>query len=344
MRLRRVGSSGSTTTGDVGQAGLLVEDHVGHEAGGAREPPHLLHAGVRRLRRLLRDLDAVLPRAARLPHRAELVDAAERRLVAAGDEPRADAPGVDARALLLEARDQVLVEVVARDDLRRLRGRPRRGSSAPRCSGRRGRRSRGGCRSARARARAGAGPPRPRAGRRRACRRCPRGRRSCWAAPAPRPRRPRAPMSKAMTQLWACVPAHRQAEEAPGEHVRGRRDAAHVGRARGAEAAVGALRPPQAEVDHLVAPRGEADPRGLGRDQRLEVDEVEERRLDELRVEDRPPHADEGLVGEHDRALGHRVDVAAQAQLAELAQEGGVEERPAVVARGGRPGRRRPRP
>ena len=125
---------------------------------------------------------------------------------------------------------------------------------------------------------------------------------------------------------------HRQAEEASREHVRGRGDAAHVGRARGAEAAVGALRPPQAEVDHLVAPRGEADPGGLGRDQRLEVDEVEERRLDELRVEDRPPHADEGLVGEHDRALGDRVDVAAQAQLAQLAQEGRVEERPAVVA------------
>ena len=58
------------------------------------------------------------PGAARLAHGAELVDAAERRLVAAGDELRADAPDVDARALLLEARDQVLVEVVARDDLR----------------------------------------------------------------------------------------------------------------------------------------------------------------------------------------------------------------------------------
>ena len=135
-----------------------------------------------------------------------------------------------------------------------------------------------------------------------------------------------------MTQLWACVPRTGRPKRRPASTFEVAATAAHVGRARGAEAAVGALRPPQAEVDHLVAPGGEADPGGLGRDQRLEVDEVEERRLDELRVEDRPPHPDEGLVGEDDRALGDGVDVAAQAQLAQLAQEGGVEERTAVVA------------
>ena len=46
----------------------------------------------------------------------ELVDAAERGLIVGGDEPRADAPHIDARALLLQAGDDVLVEIVARED------------------------------------------------------------------------------------------------------------------------------------------------------------------------------------------------------------------------------------
>ncbi len=140
-------------------------------------------------------------------------------------------------------------------------------------------------------------------------------------------------VSKAITQLWAWVPRTGRPKRRPASTFEVAEHAAHVRRARGAEAAVRALRAAQTEFDHLVAPRGERDPRGLGRDQRLEVDEVEERRLYELRVEDRPPHADEGLVGEDDRALGHGVDVTAEAELAELAQEGRVEERSAVVAR-----------
>ena len=119
MRLRRVGSSGSTTTGEAGRPVSSSKITSATNPAGPEKRRTCCTPGVRGLGRLLRDLDAVLPLAARLAHRAELVDAAERRLVAARDEPRADAPGVDARALLLEARDQVLVEVVAGDDLRR---------------------------------------------------------------------------------------------------------------------------------------------------------------------------------------------------------------------------------
>ena len=49
---------------------------------------------------------------------AELVDAAQRRIVLAGDQPRADAPDVDGRALGLEVPDDLLVEVARGGDLR----------------------------------------------------------------------------------------------------------------------------------------------------------------------------------------------------------------------------------
>ena len=81
------------------------------------------------------------------------------------------------------------------------------------------------------------------------------------------------------------------------------------------------------------SPRGgEHDARRLGRDQRLEVDDVEQRRLDELRLQQRAPHAHQRLVGEDDRPLGHRVHVAGEAQRGQLAQERRVEQRTAVVA------------
>ena len=89
-----------------------------------------------------------------------------------------------------------------------------------------------------------------------------------------------------------------------GQHVQVDVAAADVGGPRGRDAAVDALGPPQAELDHLVALGGQADARGLGGDERLEVDEVQERRLEQLALEQRPLHADQRLVGEDDRAFG----------------------------------------
>src|SRR5262249_57568610 len=86
------------------------------ELAGPGEAPPRPPPGFWRFDGLPRALRAGPPRPAPLAHRAELVDAAEGGLVAAGDEARPDAPHVDARALLLEARDHVLVELVARDD------------------------------------------------------------------------------------------------------------------------------------------------------------------------------------------------------------------------------------
>ena len=195
-----------------------------------------------------------------------------------------------------------------------------------------------------ARARAGAARPPRRGARPRACRRCRRGTRSCWAAPAPRPRRPRSSPSNAITQLWACVPRTGSPSSRPASTLEVAAQPPTYAAREAREAAVDALGAPQAEVDHLVAARGEHHARRLGRDQRLEVDEVEQRRLDELRLQQRAPHAHERLVGEHHRPLGHRVHVAARgAARTSSRRKRRVEERPAVVARRGRRGRRGPR-
>ena len=75
-----------------------------------------------------------------------------------------------------------------------------------------------------------------------------------------------------------------------------------------------------------------ADAGGLRRDQRLEVEHVQQRRLDDLRLQDRPGDAHERLVGEDGGPFGDRVDVEAEAQSAEVVEERALEQRLAVVA------------
>src|SRR5262249_29208750 len=76
--------------------------------------------------------------------------------------------------------------------------------------------------------------------------------------------------------------AHWDSKALPGERIRGGHAAANEGRAAGAQATIGPLRAPQPELDDRIALRGQADARGLGGDERLEVDDVEQRRLGEL--------------------------------------------------------------
>ncbi len=273
----------------------------------------------------------MLPRPARLADRRELVDPAEGGLVAAGHEPRPHAPQIDPRPLLLEARDEVLVEVVAREDAHGAKAAlvedPPRLDAEP-----------GEVARVEADADRLVAPLAQAQGDLRRAAHAGQGvvgvdEEDAVVGLGPGPR---------LERLLLGVEGHhpavgvgapdRDAEQPPGEDVRGGGRPPHVRRARGGEAAVGPLRPAQAEVDHLVSAGGEAHPRRLGRDERLEVDEVEQRRLHELGVEDRAAHAHERLVGEHHRALGHRVDVALQAQKGELGEEARVEDRPAVVA------------
>ena len=128
----------------------------------------------------------------------------------------------------------------------------------------------------------------------------------------------------------------RNPEAHPGEHVRGRGAATDVRGATGSERTVGALGPAQAEFEDGLPLRGDRHARGLGRDEGVEVDQAQQRGLEQLALDDRPAHADQGLVRKDHGPFRDGVDVRGQAQGAEVIEEGALEERLAVVAGQGR--------
>src|SRR5690606_33067798 len=99
----------------------LVENYVRHEVAVLLEPPDIENARDRNLGALFRKLELVLPyRGSGRFDGRQFIDAAKRRLITAGHEPRADTPDRDDGALLLQAFDDVLVELVGGQN-RRLR-------------------------------------------------------------------------------------------------------------------------------------------------------------------------------------------------------------------------------
>jgi hypothetical protein len=77
----------------------------------------------------------------------------------------------------------------------------------------------------------------------------------------------------------------------------------------------------QAEIDEELVRRSKHEPRRLGCDQRLEVQDVDKARFDELRLRQRCGHAQDGLVGEKDCALGHGMNVAVEAKPGQIIQQ-----------------------
>jgi hypothetical protein len=76
------------------------------------------------------------------------------------------------------------------------------------------------------------------------------------------------------------------------------------------------------EVDDFARRSGgEHEPRRLGRDRSLEVDLVQQQRLDQLRLDAARGDAQQRLARERDRALGHRVDAAGEAEAGEVVKE-----------------------
>ena len=123
---------------------------------------------------------------------------------------------------------------------------------------------------------------------------------------------------------------HRDSEHPAGENVGGGAAAADVGGPARGEGAVDALGAAQAELHHRIALGRDTDAGRLGRDQGLEVDDVEQRRLDELGGDDRSAHAHQGRRGKHDPSLVHRVDVALELEVAQVVEEALVEEKAPV--------------
>ncbi len=86
------------------------------------------------------------------------------------------------------------------------------------------------------------------------------------------------------------------------------------------------MRAAQPALHQIAAGCREHHARGLGGDGGLEMQEVRQARLDELRLGQRRGHAEDGLAGEKDRSLRHRIDIAGEAEGGEIVHESAREE------------------
>jgi hypothetical protein len=101
--------------------------------------------------------------------------------------------------------------------------------------------------------------------------------------------------------------ARRDAEILRDLHVARAVEAADIGIVRGSHAV---LRPAQPELEQdLVRAGSPAIPHGVGRHEAGEVQQIEERRLEELRDSERTLDAHEGHAGKGCRAFGQRPDL-----------------------------------
>ena len=116
-------------------------------------------------------------------------------------------------------------------------------------------------------------------------------------------------------------PKRRDAVEPLGEKGRRTGEAGEVACAGRHEARLGAVRTPQPEIDQELSGRRQHQPRGLRRNQRLEMQQVDEAGLDELGLRQRRGHAQDRLVGEECRALRHGVDVAPEPERCEIIEK-----------------------
>ena len=128
--------------------------------------------------------------------------------------------------------------------------------------------------------------------------------------------------------------AHGDAVAHSRENVARRGGPTDEGRAAGTQRAVRPLRAAQAELQHRVGPRRQAHPRRLRGDETLEVEQVEQVRLQELRLPQGAGHPQDGLAREDHRALRHGVHVADEGgrPVGQTVHERRVEERLSVVA------------
>ena len=78
-------------------------------------------------------------------------------------------------------------------------------------------------------------------------------------------------------------PEYRDAKLLVGQDRGGAGKAGDIARARSQKPCLGAVRAAQAEIDEAFARRGKHHARRLGGDHRLELQEIDEPRLDELR-------------------------------------------------------------
>ena len=81
------------------------------------------------------------------------------------------------------------------------------------------------------------------------------------------------------------------------------------------------MRAAHAEIDEHLARRRQHHARGLGGDQRLKMQDVDQPRFGELCLRHRRGDAQDRFIGEKHRALGHGVHVAGEAKRGEIIEQ-----------------------
>ena len=116
---------------------------------------------------------------------------------------------------------------------------------------------------------------------------------------------------------------------APGKHIRRGRAAGNVARAGDGQTAIGTLGAAQAKLGDGTAVRRQHHTCRLGGDERLEADDVEQRRLEQLALQRRTGDAHHGLARKDELTLGHGVNVHVRAKVAQVVEECGFKHRTA---------------
>ena len=87
----------------------------------------------------------------------------------------------------------------------------------------------------------------------------------------------------------------------------------------------GAVCPAKPEVDEQLARRRQHTSRCLGCNHCLEMNEVDQACLDQLRLRQRRDHLYHGFVGEKGRAFGHCTYLAGEAQFRKIVEQRRLE-------------------
>src|SRR5260221_5004482 len=100
----------------------------------------------------------------------------------------------------------------------------------------------------------------------------------------------------------------------------------NVGGTRCRQRAIRTVGPSQSKLKNRCSLRGGTNARGLGSDQCLEVDDVKQRGLQELALEQRPTNAQQRFVRKYGGPLPDRFYIARANQRAEIIPENGLAE------------------
>ena len=111
-----------------------------------------------------------------------------------------------------------------------------------------------------------------------------------------------------------------------GQNIAGSDAAADHGRPCTIDAGIRPLRPAQSEFHDSVSSCSIADPGGLGGNQALVIDDVQNGGFHELGLHDRGNHLDHGFPGKHDASFRNGVDASGETEGFQIVQKILIED------------------